>query len=185
MPYPRTFPRLAIASLTAFALAGCATTAPSPTAGPSVPANVESVVSNPAPAPSQTVIAPPDAPRNTSRPAVVVSQPAAAPASPTGSAAQQGMRPFADVIKDAKVVEGLFRVWTKDDRTWLEIQPEQFGKLYFLSSSLNQGIGEARLYGGMMVYPAGLSHPIELRRMGNLVQIIAKNVKYTATAGTP
>jgi hypothetical protein len=89
------------------------------------------------------------------------------------------------VVKDAKGTDGLFRLWTKDERTLIEIQPEQFGKLYFLSSNLNQGIGEARLFGGMMTYPAGLAQPVELRRTGNLVQMVAKNVKYVAAPGTP
>jgi hypothetical protein len=89
------------------------------------------------------------------------------------------------VVKDAKPSDGLFRLWTKDDRTWLEIQPEQFGQLYFLKSNLNQGIGEARLFGGMMTYPTGIAQPVELRRNGTLVQLVAKNVKYFAKPGSP
>jgi hypothetical protein len=173
MPLIRTLPRCAAIALTA-ALAGCAT---APATTPSAaPAAVEALAANVAPAPSQA-----GAPSRPAAGAPAATTPAAAPAAtPPGS----GLRPFAEVVKDAKSADGLFRVWTKDDRTFLEIQPEQFGRLYFLKSNLNQGIGEARLYGGMMSYPAGLAQAIELRKNGTLVQIVAKNMKYVAKSGT-
>ena len=43
-------------------------------------------------------------------------------------------RPFADVIKDAKEQPGLFPLWSKDDKVWIELKPEQFDQLYFLRS---------------------------------------------------
>ena len=36
-----------------------------------------------------------------------------------------------------------------------------------------------------MTYPVGLSQIVEFRKYGSLVQLIAKNTKYTATPGTP
>jgi hypothetical protein len=110
---------------------------------------------------------------------------AVAAAATAAAQAAQRERAFADVIKDAKEDDGLFRLWTRDDRVWIEIAPDQFGKPFFLTSNLNRGIGENRLFGGMMTYPAGLSQVIEFRKIGNLVQLIAKNTKYTATPGTP
>ena len=83
-------------------------------------------------------------------------------------------------IKDAKEDEGLFRIWRRDDRVWIEIGVDQFNKPFFFTSSLNRGIGENRLFGGMMTYPAGLSQVVEFRKYGSLVQLIAKNTKYTA-----
>lgn len=170
------------APLLVLALAGCATTGPAPETS-ATPAAVQAVTSNPAPAPSQSVATQPTRPpasRSTPGAATAV---AASSASAPGAAT--GLRPFADVVKDAKQHDGLFRVWTKDDRTYIEIQPGQFGQLFFLKSNLNQGIGESRLFGGMMSYPVGIAQPVEFRRTGNLVQIVAKNVKYTAKAGTP
>ncbi|MDH5286145.1 MAG: zinc-dependent metalloprotease [Betaproteobacteria bacterium] len=172
-------PRCAALALAA-ALAGCASAlATNPSAAP---AAVESLAANVAPAPSQT-----GAPTRPPATATATTPPAATPAAtPSGaSASAAGPRPFAEVIKDAKSSDGLFRVWTKDERTWIEIQPEQFGKLYFLKSNLNQGIGEARLFGGMMDYPAGLAQPVELRRSGTLVQLVARNLRYFAKPGTP
>ena len=58
-------------------------------------------------------------------PPAATSADAAAPRA--AAAPQPGQpRPFADVIKDAKETAGLFRLWQKDDKVWLEIAPEQF-----------------------------------------------------------
>ncbi len=72
--------------------------------------------------------------------------PSAAPAATGAAPAQAGQpRPFAEVVRDAKESPGLFRLWQKDDKIWLEITPEQFGVAYFFTSNLNRGIGEKRL----------------------------------------
>jgi len=108
-------------------------------------------------------------------------------AAPAAAAPQPGQpRPFADVIKDAKEMPGLFRLWQKDDKVWLEIAPDQFGELYFFQANLNQGIGEKRIFGGMMAgRPFAPEQIVALRKIGNTVQLLAKNVKYTARPGTP
>ena len=119
--------------------------------------------------------------RPTPQPAAV----AAAAAAQAAAQAAQRERPFADVVKDAKEDDGLFRLWTRDDRVWIEIAPDQLNKPFFLTSNLNRGIGENRMFGGMMTYPAGLSQVVEFRKYGSLVQLVAKNTKYTAAPGTP
>src|SRR4030095_9191756 len=51
------------------------------------------------------------------KPAAGTAGPAAArPPTPPGAP-----RPFAEIVKDAKVVQGLFPVWQKDDKAWIEI----------------------------------------------------------------
>ena len=107
----------------------------------------------------------------------------AAAAAAAAVAGQQ--RPFADVVRDAKELPGLVNVWQKDDKVFIEIEPSQFDKPYFLVSSLNQGIGEQRLYGGMMSWPAGVEQVVVFHKHGPAVQLIAKNVKYTAKENTP
>ena len=54
------------------------------------------------------------------------------------------------MIKDAKELPGLFRVWQKDDKTWLELAPDQFDTPYVLSISLSRGLGEKSFFGGLM-----------------------------------
>ena len=70
---------------------------------------------------------------------------AAAAAVPAG-----GLRPFADVIKDAKRIDGLLTLWQKDERVWIELRPGDLDVPFFLSPKTKTGIGEGRFYGGLM-----------------------------------
>jgi hypothetical protein len=109
-------------------------------------------------------------------------KPAAAATSPAAAAPQPGQpRAFADVVKDAKEMPGLFRVWQKDDKTWLEIAPDQFDRLYFFAATLSRGLGEKWLFGGLRID----SDVVSFRRIGNQVQLVARNQRYFAKPATP
>ena len=110
---------------------------------------------------------------------------AAAAAAAAAAQAMQGHKPFAEVVKDAKEFDGLFRVYQKDDRAWIEIRPEQLDQPFFFKSNINQGIGEGRIFGGAMNYPIGVAQVVVFHKIGQTVQLIAKNTKYTAKPGTP
>ncbi len=117
----------------------------------------------------------------------VAAAPAATPPAPAPGAAPPAPAPgqpppFATVIKDAKPTHGLFSVWQKDERLWIELKPEDFGKPFFLSPKLRSGIGEGRIYGGLMLYGPTL---VQFQRQHNLVQLIAINRQQVAKAGTP
>ena len=96
-------------------------------------------------------------------------------------AASQSHKPFADVVRDAKETTGLFNVYQKDDKLWIEIAPDQFDKPFFFSWSLSRGLGEKFIYGGLM----GDSDIVEFHKVGNSVQLIAKNQVYFASQGRP
>jgi len=117
------------------------------------------------------------------RPPVAVT--AAAAAAAAAAQAAQGQKPFADVVKEAKEYDGLLRVYQKDERVWLEIQPDQLDKPLFFKSNINQGIGEGRIFGGAMNYPFGVAQIVVFHKVGQNIQLIAKNTKYTAKPGTP
>ena len=122
----------------------------------------------------------PGAPRAASSSTTAVAAAAAAAAQ-----AAQFAKPFADVAKDAKESQGLFNLWQKDEKVWIELDPEDFDRPFFFKSAVNHGIGESRIFGGAMTYPIGLSQIVVFHKHGQTVQLIAKNVKYTARAGTP
>ncbi|MEF7614814.1 zinc-dependent metalloprotease [Aquincola sp. MAHUQ-54] len=108
--------------------------------------------------------------------------PAASGAAPTGPAAAArpdptAPRPFADVVRDAKQDDGFFPVWRKDEKVWLEIPADRFGKPFLLTANVSQSVGERGLYAGQM---AG-NWMVELRRIGNTVQLVAKNTDYVAS----
>ena len=112
-------------------------------------------------------------------------KPGASPASVAqaagaAAAAAVGPKPFADVIKDAKETKGLFAIWQKDEKVWIEIAPEQFGKPYLFTANLSRGVGEKGVYGGMML--RAQTHIVEFKRIGNSVQLIAKNQEFTGGA---
>ena len=104
-----------------------------------------------------------------------------AQAAGAAAAAATGLKPFAEVIKDAKETVGLFRTWQKDEKVWIEIAPDQFGTPFQFTSNLSRGVGEQGVYGGMMLG----DQIVEWKRIGNLVQLIAKNYAFTGGTNAP
>ncbi|MGB8855728.1 MAG: zinc-dependent metalloprotease [Burkholderiales bacterium] len=115
------------------------------------------------------------------KPADQVPTTSAAIKSAVSAAPAQSLRPFNDVIKDAKLSTGFFSVWRQDEKVWIEIRPEQFDQLFFLAIGVTQGVGERGLYGNMM----NRSHVVAFKKIGNSVQLIARNTSFTAKANTP
>ena len=105
-----------------------------------------------------------------------------APAVAPLAVAPGGPPPFAVVTKDARKVDGLFTTWQKDEKVWIELRPEDFNQTFFFSPKLTSGIGEARLFGGLMLSSPRL---VQFRRQYNLVQMLAINEQQVAQAGTP
>jgi hypothetical protein len=122
-------------------------------------------------APGAPVVAKANPPAAASAPA------AAASATPPGP-----LRPFADVVKDARRTDGLFALWQKDDKVWLELKPEDLNQPFFLSSKIKTGIGENFFFGGLLGFDDGA---VEFRRIHNQVQLVWLNTEYVAKAGTP
>jgi len=168
--------RTACAIAAAFTLAGCASLpdgkAPEAAAAQAAATVAAQASAAPAPAPAAPGAAP-----AASTPTVA----AAAAAAQAAAAAAQSSKPFAEVIKDAKEHPGLFPLWTKDDKVWIELKPEQFDTPFFFSVNLSRGLGERFIFGGLM----GGSHLVEFHRVGNNVQLLAKNVEYFASLGKP
>ena len=46
------------------------------------------------------------------------------------------------MIKDAKESPGFFNLYTKDEKVWVEIRPEQFDQPFFLQINRTTGIGD-------------------------------------------
>ncbi len=189
-----TRPCFAPAALMAavFMAAGCATvpqgggeasSAPAktdaqPAAGPAAGAATPAAAT-----PAAAASAPVGATVANARPPAGAAAPGAAPAGPPGSPP-----PFAAVTKDANRTDGLFTVWQKDDKVWLELKPEDFDKPFFLSPKISRGIGEMRLFGGSMASSWGrYGRPqiVQFRKVHNQVRLMAVNTEFLAQAGTP
>lgn len=85
------------------------------------------------------------------------------------------------MVKDAHRIDGAFTLWTKDDKVYIELKPEDLNTPFFLSSKLKTGIGERGFFGGVMAD----SGVVEFRRVNNQMQMLWRIVGFTAGAGTP
>ena len=181
---PKPILPIALASV-ALALAGCATTPTEPVAAASAQARETADVARAAGVAAAAAVGAQAAAQqqpgatNASRPAGAPAAVAAAAAAAAATATQT--RAFAEVIKDAKESKGWYTLWTKDEKTWIEIAPEQFDQPMFFSANLASGLGENFLFGGLM----GRSHLAEFRKVGNTVQLVARNERYFAQPKTP
>lgn len=157
----------AVLGAVAALLAGCATTGTPPATVPTATA-----------APAAAAAAPGSAASANAR-----------AAGPGGTVAAAGARPpapgtpppFAEVTKEAKRADGYLPLWTKDEKTWLEIPAALLDKPLFFGNSLATGLGERGFWPGMM----GAEQLVVFRRQGNNLQLVARNYRVRAPAGTP
>ncbi len=92
-------------------------------------------------------------------------------------------KPFDTVTKDMEELKGLFTVYRKADenKTLIEIAPEQLDKLYLFSISVDQAVGERGFYAAQM----GADFPFFFRKVGKNIQWVQKNTSFLAEPGTP
>ena len=108
--------------------------------------------------------------------------PAAAAASAAASAAarpqpdQPPLRPFNEVVRDATRSDGLFTVWRKDERVWIEIPRERLSQPFLFSANIARSVGERGLYASQM----GVAHMAQLRLVGRQLQLLAINTRFRA-----
>jgi hypothetical protein len=174
IPIPRFTPVLTGVGLLALALGGCASM-PVPT--PEQPAAPVPILAS-TPAPTGTpgavggVTTSPTAPGGVAAAGAAGARPPGEPPAP---------RPFADVLRDAKETKGFLSVWQKDEKIWLEIKPEQLDKPFFFGAALASGLGERFFLPGLM----GQEQVVEFHKVGQTMQLVARNLSVRAPAGTP
>ena len=144
-------------------------TPPGPTPGP-----------NPTPPPGPGPHAPPPAPQSSPPTGTTAVVPTTLPGTPQTSPAIPSAKPFKDVVKDAKEIPGFFTLYEKEEKVWIELKPEQLNTPFYLSVNRTRGLGENFIYPFMV-----RGYVVEFRKIGGLVQMIAKNTRFGAKAGTP
>ncbi len=113
-----------------------------------------------------------DAPKNGAPPAAAAS--AAAPKPPADPTA---LKPFADVSKDFKAMEGLFPIWRKDEKVFIEVPRALLNKPFLFTVNIADSIGERGAYASQM----GPDTMAEFRLVGRQLQLIALNNKFRAS----
>ena len=88
-------------------------------------------------------------------------------------------KPFAEIVKDAQVIKGLFTLYRTDEKVYLEILPEQLEKMYLVSLTVDSGLGERGFYAAAMAGEA----PIVFHKQGKNIQLRVKNTRFVADAG--
>jgi len=173
---PSTLPRLGAVALAAALVAGCATpTAPgTPAAAATAAAQAPGRTGTNLPAGSTAVASASSA---ASAPGAAASGAAARPPAPPPGTPP----PFADVTRGARNVDGFVNVWTRDEKTWIEIPADRLDKPMFLGVSLASGLGQGFVLPGLM--PS--DHLVVLKRVGNSVQMQAINLHARAREGSP
>jgi len=141
-----------------------------------VPSEPTPPTSPPGPVPNPTTPAPQASPPVTP----TVQLPSTLPGTPQSSPSVPGPRSFETVIHDAQVLPGFFPLYQKDEKVWIELKPEHFNTPFYLSINRSRGLGENFIYPFMV-----RGYVVEFRKVGNLVQMIAKNPRYRAQDGTP
>ena len=171
MPQPWIATAMLVAAIVA--VGGCATTAPASVR----PSGSISGRWSPATASSSAPIGTPPG---------AGSSPPAGPTAPVAAAAgsrpdSSSLKPFREVVAGAVEQPGLFPLWQKDDKVWIEIPAERLDRPVFFSYNVSESVGERSAYASQM----GRRHVVIFHRIGNAMQLIAKNTRFIAAAGTP
>jgi Met-zincin/Domain of unknown function (DUF5117) len=90
-------------------------------------------------------------------------------------------KPWAEVTKDARQLDGLFTAFIKRDNVFLDLKPDQFDKDFLLVTQLSQGLGDFGLDGGTDLR----SDLIRFHRAPTKIELWIVNPYLTATPGTP
>ena len=106
-------------------------------------------------------------------------QPGAADPKKTASPEPPKDKPFADIVKDAQVVKGLFTLYRTEEKIFLEILPEQLEKIYLVSLTMDSGIGERGFYAAAMAGQV----PVAFHKQGKNVQLMIRNTRFLAENG--
>ncbi len=93
-------------------------------------------------------------------------------------AAAGAPKPFDEVTKGASQDAGLFPLWRKDDKVWIEVPKAALNKPFLFSVNFSNSVGERGLYASQMG-PAWLA---EFRLVGKQLQLIALNTQFRAVA---
>jgi hypothetical protein len=100
---------------------------------------------------------------------------------PSGAPRPDAAKPFAEVVKGATEIRGLFKLYRTEDKVFMEIGPNQFDKLYMLSVTCDSSLGERGFYAAEMCGEV----PILFRKVNKNIQVILRNPSFKADAGTP
>ncbi len=87
---------------------------------------------------------------------------------------------FNKLVKGAKEVDGLFKMYQKDDHVYMEIMQHQFDKPLLAPMAIAKGLGS-----GGTTLNDDEQWVLMFRRVGDKIHLIRRNVRYKAKPNTP
>ena len=85
---------------------------------------------------------------------------------------------------EAEAKEGLIKLLQKDDQLFAEIGPQQLNQDYIVLITIARGIGQTPIVGGFS-WGFGDDAVWQFRKAGENVQLVRRNVRFTAEKGSP
>lgn len=92
--------------------------------------------------------------------------------------------PYAELLKEAQKKEGLITFWRKDDQLFAEVGPRQLDRDYIVLMTIARGIGQTPILGGFS-WGFGDDAVWQFRKAGESIQLVRRNVRFTAERGSP
>lgn len=92
--------------------------------------------------------------------------------------------PFEDLLGNAESVQGLLQLYKKDGKLFAELTPANFNKDLMVNIALARGIAQTPLLGGM-TWRMGDEWLWQFRKVDDRIQIVRRNVRFTAAKGSP
>jgi hypothetical protein len=92
--------------------------------------------------------------------------------------------PYEEFTKEAEVKEGLLKLLQKDDQLFAEIGPQQLNRDYIVLITIARGIGQTPIVGGFS-WGFGDDAVWQFRKAGESIQLVRRNVRFTAESGSP
>src|SRR5438876_11678517 len=107
----------------------------------------------------------------------------AAIAPPLGAQSDDGAK-YAALIKEAKTQAGLIKVHHKDGKVYFELTAGNMNKDLIVAISIARGIAQGQVLAGM-TWGFGDDWLWRFRKVDDDIQIVRRNVRFTAKGGSP
>ncbi len=92
--------------------------------------------------------------------------------------------PYANALKDAKTISGMWTMHHKADKLIWEIGSGDYNSEYIVLIAISRGIAQGQLLGGM-TWSDGDDWVWQFRKVGDNIHVIRKNVRFKANANSP
>jgi hypothetical protein len=116
---------------------------------------------------------------------VAAANPQAATADAAGNTTKSKYPPYDEFFKDAQPLqEGLLKLRRKDDQWFAELGPQQLNRDYIVLITIARGIGQTPIVGGFS-WGFGDDAVWQFRKAGENIQLVRRNVRFTAERGSP